>query len=178
MAKVLISYGTTEGQTAKIAAVIAELMRDKGHNAEVVDIASLSDPQLDGYDAVIFGASIHMGRHDKRILEFVRKNRSTLARLPSAFFSVSLAAHGDTQEAEGYLEQFAEESGWRPDKTALFGGALLYTHYGFIKRHMMKKIVRGKPGHLGIDTSRDYVYTEWDAVRGFADHFADQLEPA
>lgn len=42
---------------------------------------------------------------------------------------------------------------------------------------VMKKIVGDKPGHLGTDTSRDYVYTEWDAVKRFAEHFADRLAP-
>ena len=72
-----------------------------------------------------------------------------LERLPSAFFSVSLAAHGDTEEAEGYVEEFEQETGWRPAKVALFGGALLYTQYGFVKRHLMKRIAGDKPGHLG-----------------------------
>lgn len=178
MARVLITYGTTEGQTAKIAEVIADVMHDHGHDPQTVDITGLDDTVPDGYDALIVGASIHMGKHDKHVVDFVRRNLETLERLPSAFFSVSLAAHGDTQEAQGYVEEFAEETGWHPDKTAMFGGALLYTHYGFIKRHMMKKIARDKPGHLGTDTSRDYVYTEWDAVKRFAEHFADQLESA
>lgn len=177
MARVLIPYGTTEGQTAKIAEVIAAVMHDLGHGADAVDITTLADTLPDGYDAVIIGASIHMGKHDKHVVEFVHKNHEILGRLPSAFFSVSLAAHGDTEEAQGYVERFAEETGWRPDKIALFGGALLYTHYGFIKRHMMKKIARDKPGHLGHDLSRDYVYTEWDAVKRFAEHFADQIAP-
>ena len=178
MARVLIAYGTTEGQTAKIAEVIADVMHDHGHDAQTVDITSLDDTVPDGYDALMIGASIHMGKHDKHVVEFVRRNHDTLKRLPSAFFSVSLAAHGDTQEAQGYVEEFAQETGWHPDKTAMFGGALLYTHYGFIKRHMMKKIARDKPGDLGLDTSRDYVYTEWDAVKRFAEHFAHQLESA
>lgn len=176
MAKVLIIYGTTEGQTAKIADVIAEVMHDLGHEAQAVDITTLAGTLPVGYDAVIIGASIHMGKHDKHVVEFVHKNHDTLTRLPSAFFSVSLAAHGDTQEAQGYVEDFADQTGWRPDKIALFSGALLYTHYGFIKRHMMRKIARDKPGHLGLDLSRDYVYTEWDAVKRFAEHFADQFE--
>ncbi len=92
----------------------------------------------------------------------MEKNRDALERLPSAFFSVGLAAHGDTEEAEGYVEQLEEETAWRPAKVGLFGGALPYTHYGFVKRHMMKRIARDKPGNLGTDTSRDYVYTEWD----------------
>ncbi|HET9304230.1 MAG TPA: flavodoxin domain-containing protein [Propionibacteriaceae bacterium] len=178
MARVLIPYGTTEGQTAKIAEVIAEVLRDRGHEAVSSDIKSLVDPAFDRCDAVVIGASIHMGKHDKHVVEFVRKNRGTLERLPSAFFSVSLAAYGDTREAEGYVDHFEEETGWRPDKVAMFGGALLYTQYGFIKRHVMKGIAKDKPGNLGLDTSRDYVYTEWDAVRRFAEHFAMQFESA
>ncbi|TQJ51154.1 flavodoxin domain-containing protein [Phycicoccus sp. SLBN-51] len=178
MARVLITYGTTEGHTAKIAEVMADVMHGLGHDVQTADITSLDGTVPDGYDALVLGASIHMGKHDKRVVEFVRSNHDVLERLPSAFFSVSLAAHGDTEEAQGYVEAFAEETGWHPDKIALFGGALLYTHYGFVKRHMMKKIARDKPGHLGTDTSRDYVYTEWDAVKRFAEHFADQLESA
>ena len=176
MSRVLIPYGTTEGQTARIADVIAEALRERGHEADHVDVKSLADTIPDGYDGVVIGASIHMGKHDKHVVRFVQKNLDTLSRLPSAFFSVSLAAHGDRQEADGYVDQFGEETGWHPDKVALFGGALLYTQYGFIKRHMMKKIAHDKPGHLGQDLSRDYVYTEWDAVKRFAEHFADQLE--
>lgn len=178
MARVLIQYGTTEGQTAKIADVIAEVVRDRGHQADLVDSTASAETVPDHYDAVVVGASIHMGKHDRHAVEFVQHNRETLERLPSAFFSVSLAAHGDIQEAEGYVEQFEEKTGWRPDSVAMFGGALLYTQYGFIKRHLMKSIAKGRPGDLGIDTSRDYVYTEWDSVKRFAEHFTEQLEPA
>ena len=176
MARVLIVYGTTEGQTGKIADVVAQVLRGLGHETDAVDIADLAGSALDHYDAVIAGASIHMGRHDKHLVEFAQENCDTLQRLPSAFFSVSLAAHGDIPEAEGYVDQFENVTGWRPDQIAIFGGALLYTQYGFIKRHVMKRIAKDKPGHLGLDTSRDYVYTEWDAVKTFAEHFAEKLE--
>ena len=56
----------------------------------------------------------------------------------------------------------------------MFGGALLYTHYGFIKRLIMKKIA-GDKGSLDTDTSRDYVYTEWDGVKRFAEDFLATL---
>jgi menaquinone-dependent protoporphyrinogen oxidase len=41
----------------------------------------------------------------------------------------------------------------------------------------MKKIARDKPGNLGTDTSRDYVYTEWDGVRRFAEGFLAERLP-
>lgn len=175
MTKIFIPYGTTEGQTAKIAQHIADVIRNHGHEAEPVDIRQSGDTFPNGYDAVIVGASIHMGKHDKHVVEFVAKNRDALDRLPSAFFSVSLAAHGDTEEAEGYVEQLEQETGWRPAKVGLFGGALRYTNYGFVKRHMMKRIARDKPGLLGTDTSRDYIYTEWDGVTRFAEDFLTYL---
>lgn len=178
MKKILLTYGTTEGQTAKIADFISDVLRDHGHDVTMLDVKDTADTIPAGYDAVIVGASIHMGKHDKHVVELVQKNLDTLARFPTAFFSVSLAAHGDSAEAKGYVEQFEQETGWQPDKVALFGGALLYTQYGFIKRHMMKKIAGDKPGSLGTDTSRDYVYTEWDGVKRFAEHFATDLEAA
>jgi menaquinone-dependent protoporphyrinogen oxidase len=175
MAGTLVAYGTTEGQTARIAEVITDVLRDGGHEAECLDVGAVPGGRPDGFDAVVLGASIHRGKHDKHVVGFARANRATLQRLPSAFFSVSLAAHGDIEEAEGYVRQFEADTGWHPDQVALFGGALQYTHYGFIKRQMMRKIVSGQPGDFGVDTSRDYVYTEWDAVRTFAEHFAARL---
>jgi menaquinone-dependent protoporphyrinogen oxidase len=88
---------------------------------------------------------------------------------------VSLAAHGDTDEAQSYVDEFEQDTGWRPARVALFGGALRYTQYGFVKRHMMKRIASGKPGRLGTDVSRDYVYTEWDGVKRFAEDFLEEV---
>jgi menaquinone-dependent protoporphyrinogen oxidase len=113
MTKILIAYGTTEGQTARIAQYISDVIRGRGHEAQTIDIRRSSDALLDGYDAVIVGGSIHMGKHENYVRDFVQKNRDTLERLPSAFFSVSLAAHGDMENAHAYVENFEQETGWR-----------------------------------------------------------------
>ena len=172
MMRVLIPYGTTEGQTARISEYLADVIRDHDHEVYAVDIKGSDALEPDGYDAVIVGASIHMGKHEDYVRDFVRENRDALERLPSAFFSVSLAAHDDTEEAEGYIEEFVEETGWRPGMVGLFGGALLYTQYGFIKRHMMKYIARHK-GSPDTDISRDFVYTDWESVKHFAEEFLE-----
>jgi menaquinone-dependent protoporphyrinogen oxidase len=174
MTKILIAYGTTEGQTARIADHLAELMRSRGLDADALNLKPVQGVSMDGYDAVVVGGSIHMGKHQEDVVEFVRKNRADLERLPSAFFSVSLAAKGDLANAEAYVENFVQQTGWRPSKVGLFSGALLYRQYGFPKRYMMKRIVRDKPG-MSIDTSRDYVYTDWDQVKRFADDFVKRF---
>ena len=173
--RIHIAYATKEGQTARIADYIAEVVHAHGHQADIVEIAHAKDGVPAGYDGVIVGSSIHMGKHDKHATGYVRHNRETLEKVPSAFFSVSLAAHGDEAEAAGYVEAFENETGWHPAQMALFAGALPYTRYGFLKRHLMKKIAGDKPGSLGTDTSRDYVYTEWDEVSRFTEAFLERL---
>jgi menaquinone-dependent protoporphyrinogen oxidase len=175
MTKIIIGYGTTEGQTARIAEHIANTIRSQGHEAKAVDLNRSRNVDLRDYDAVIVGGSIHMGKHENYVADFVRQNRTVLTRLPSAFFSVSLAAHGDTANAEAYLMNFEQETGWHAEQVGLFGGALLYRQYGLFKRWMMKRIVRDKPGGLSMDTSRDHEYTDWDQVRRFTDDFLQRL---
>ena len=176
MTRVLIAYGTSEGHTARIAECIAKVIRDQGYEAYLVDIKRSGAPEPHGYDAVIVGASVHMGKHQNCVRDFVRKHRAALERLPSAIFSVRLAAHDNTegarQEVEGYIEKFVQQTSWRPSKIGLFAGALLYTRYGFITRWIMKKIARGK-GNPDTDTSRDYVYTDWDGVKRLAEEFLE-----
>ncbi|HEU4668421.1 MAG TPA: flavodoxin domain-containing protein [Arthrobacter sp.] len=175
MAKIYIPYGSLEGQTAQIADYIADVIRAHGHQAETVDLKHNTGSLPDGQDGVIVAASVHMGKHEGYVADFVRDNRTVLEHVPSALVSVSLAAHGDEANAESQVAQFEEETGWHPGHVAMFGGALLYTRYNFLKRQLMKKIVKDK-GSLDLDTSRDYIYTEWDGVKHFAEDFLARLE--
>jgi menaquinone-dependent protoporphyrinogen oxidase len=178
MMRILIAYGSSEGHTARIAEYVANLIRSHGCEADTTDVRCYHTPALDGYDAVIVGASIHRGKHQRCVRDFVMENRDALERLPSAFFSVSLAAHDETRAARkevlGYLAEFAQQTGWRPGKVGVFPGALLYTQYGFFKRWIMRKIARDK-GSPDVDTSRDYVYTDWESVKRFAEEFLENI---
>jgi menaquinone-dependent protoporphyrinogen oxidase len=86
-----------------------------------------------------------------------------------------LAGSGRSHPQGGYIEEFVRETGWCPAKVGLFG-ALLYTQYGFIKRHLMKKTSPNK-GNPDTDTSRDYVYTEWDGVKHLVEESLETLVP-
>jgi menaquinone-dependent protoporphyrinogen oxidase len=126
---------------------------------------------------VIVGASIHAGQHEGHVRDLVKKHREALERVPSAFFSVSMTARDHSEEArtqvEGYVEGFAEETGWHPGRVGDFAGAIAYTRYGFVKRRLVKAIAK----NIGADTdtSRDHEYTDWSAVRRFAEGFLEEL---
>lgn len=172
--RILIVYGTTEGHTETIAAHIAAGMVRAGQEVRLERVERLpSDIDLAGYAGVIVGASIHMGKHQRGVVDFVKKHREALERTHNAFFSVSMVSAQYTEashrEAMELVERFEADTGWRPERVALFAGALLYTHYGFIKRYIVSRIEARKGGPT--DTSHDYVFTNWSSVSHFADDF-------
>lgn len=178
MSTVLVAYSTGEGHTAAVAEFMADVLRAHAHDAEVKDLSTALPRIGPEYEGVLVGGSVHVAKHDKRLVRFVSDNREALERLPSAFFSVSLAASGDETEAAKYAAEFCDLTGWHPDSVELVAGALLYTRYGLLKRMLMKQIARSKPGLLGTDTKRDFVYTDWEALRRFVDDFAARLPAA
>lgn len=177
MSRILILYSTREGHTARIAARVAQVLRDAGHEVESCRVEGASDPpDFVAYAAVIVGASIHYGAHPRTLRSLLHRHRSALAARPTAFFSVSLSGGGPGAKpaaAQRYLEKFLRQTDWRPALTASFAGALQYSKYGPFKRRLMRIIV----GMAGGDTdmSRDYEYTDWAAVDRFAESFASRL---
>ncbi|MDQ2696167.1 MAG: menaquinone-dependent protoporphyrinogen IX dehydrogenase [Pseudomonadota bacterium] len=178
MAKLLIVYATTEGQTAKIARRIAETAGARGHAVETRSARDLPRRfSLETFDAVIVGASLHYGKYQKDIQNFVGRHLDALKGRPSAFFSVSGAAAGKEngrQAAEDLARKFLRGAGWQPDQMASFAGAIVYTQYGFFKRLLMKRVVGSAGGPT--DTSRDHEFTDWEAVARFAEGFLARLD--
>ena len=52
------------------------------------DVASAATLATSDYDGVIVGASVHGGRHQREIVDWVKRHAITLSAMPSAFFSV------------------------------------------------------------------------------------------
>ncbi|MFC5277169.1 flavodoxin domain-containing protein [Halorubrum rubrum] len=178
MSSFLILYGTEEGQTAKVAERVAAKLSGRGHEASALDVRDRPDSfTVDMYDAVIVGASIHVGKHQEAIRDFVSENRDALAEMPTAFFQVSLSSASEEKrdEAAGYVESFITETGWHPDRIGQFGGALRFSEYGFLKRLMMKQIAKDL-----LDEERrshgDVEFTDWNAVDAFTSDVAAFVE--
>jgi menaquinone-dependent protoporphyrinogen oxidase len=180
MSRILIVYGSTEGQTRKIVRRVAEMARGHGCEAVVLDSATNPPPVGGRYDAVIVAGSIHAGRHQKSLVAFVQRNRDMLRGVPNAFVSVSLtAAHSDAPAqaaAQACVDRFVRETQWHPRVTWLTAGALMYSRYGFFKKRMMRWIAKKNGGDT--DTSRDYEYTDWERLERQVDDFLEPLRSA
>ena len=180
MASILVVYGTGEGQTAKVADRIVDELATHGHDAEAVNVKEAA-PDIDDVDAVLVGASIHAGRHQKAVLKWAKANHDALAVKPTGFFQVSLSSadaenEESATEAAGYVDAFVEATGWRPDRIGLFGGALRFSKYGFLLGAMMKRFGKGAFPEGNVESSGDVEFTDWASVEAFADEFAAFVE--
>ena len=174
MKSLLIVYGTTEGQTRRIAEFVTAAAKARGVEVELVDSAAERAASVQPiYAAAIVCGSLHQHRYQASLLRFVKENRSWLAGIPTAFVSVSLAAamedaRGRTEMA-GAADAFSAESGWTPVVTRHVAGALRYTEYDYFKR-LIVRLLASRPGG-DPDTSRDHEYTDWDDLTRFVEEF-------
>jgi len=172
--QILIVYGSSYGQTAKIARRIAEIIMARGEMATAINADGLPDNTvLTAFDGVIVGGSVIAGRHQRSVRRFVLDHRDALDSLPCAFFSVSASAGSLTEtgraDAQRCLDQFLRDTGWRPGTIQTIGGAMMYTKYNPVLRWIMKRISKRNGGPT--DTSRDYELTDWSQVQRFVDRF-------
>ena len=176
MSRILVIYGTTEGQTAKVARSIGETLRADGISTDVIEARTVS-PSPNDYDAVIVAASVHARGYQRAVKEWVHANAHALNHKPTAFVSVCLAVlqHEPKvkQELAAIVDRFFIATGWHPSITKYVAGALPYSRYNWLKRWAMVRIVRKAGGD--VDTSRDYEYTDWTDLRAFAEEFARSL---
>ncbi len=179
MASVLLVYGTSEGQTEKIAHHVAGVLVGRGHEVELVHGRHLPESLAPArYDAVVVGDSVHGGRHHAYVRRWVEANRDVLASRPSGFFQVSLSAASERSESvaasRALVDEFLEGADWSPDHVGDFGGALVYSQYGPVQRFVLKRIAGREGGDT--DTARDYEYTDWGEVTAFAEAVAADLD--
>jgi menaquinone-dependent protoporphyrinogen oxidase len=169
MPEILMVVHSGEGQSRRIADRVAEVLRDRGAEVTVAEPDVAPEPR--GFDAVVVGDSIHLGRHSKALRRWLVEHAVALAQAPLALFQVSLtsATHDDDHDvlARKMVADLVDETGVRPDEVALFAGRLAYTQYGWLTRRIMRSIAR-REGQ-DTDTSRDHEYTDWDAVERFAE---------
>lgn len=174
--KVLVIYGTTEGQTRKIAEAARDQLVKRGHIVTLADAAASGpQPNPKDFDAAIVAASLHVGHFQSAILHFVKSHKSEFESVPSAFISVSLsAASDDPKDTEGLShcwDEFTKETGWMPLELHQAAGAFRFAKYDFFKRWGMKLIAYQKGLTISSDVE-DLELTDWEELANFVDGFA------
>lgn len=185
MKSIVVIYATREGQTRKVGEHIAADLCKNGFDAHAVDVGEgAKSINLSEHDAAVVAASVHMGRHEREMVKFVKRHRDELERLPSVFLSVNLGEAiverpetapekkaKSEADVKQQIEKFIHDTGWHPPQTKAVAGALAFTKYNFFTKFVLKRAELGG----NTDLSRDYEYTDWVALDHFVDEFARRL---
>ncbi|MDH3740134.1 MAG: protoporphyrinogen oxidase [Hyphomicrobiales bacterium] len=160
--KILIAYGSTEGQTRKITEALAAQICELGHEVEVFDTSGLPGGlHVESFDKIIVAGSVHDKQHQESLEIFVLSRLKQLQTMPTMFLSVSLAAafEDGLAEAKGYVDSFLEKVGWCPTQSLLVAGAVRHGEYGYYREQILEHVVL--EGRALDDPTSDHEFTDW-----------------
>ena len=164
MKKIFI-YSSSNGQSLKICEAL-----NKNKESLIIDMDMLKTTKLDNFDQIVIGASVKYGDHNKKVYEFVKKNRVLLEKKKTVFFSVNATARKsekNTPKTNPYIVKFLKKTNWTPDHIGVFAGMIDFPNYNFIEKYIIKLIMWITNGPT--DTSKTFEFTNWEDVKKFSE---------
>ena len=94
--KILVAYASRMGSTAEIAERMADQLSEAGHD---VDVSQCVDaPDALGYEAVIIGSALYIGRWEPSALRYLRAKALQLGQRPTWLFQSGPCGEGSELE--------------------------------------------------------------------------------
>lgn len=103
--KNIIVYSTKYGATEIAANSLKDILKDETIS---VNIKKQKVNELDSFDNVILGGSIYIGKIQKELINFIKKNIDIILMKKLGLFICS-GAHGSDAEDQQFIDVFPEE---------------------------------------------------------------------
>ena len=154
--KTAILYASKHGTTEKVAASIAEKLRD-ANEVELFSLKQHPHPDISGFERVIIGSSVYAGRAAKEMKTFCKTNESVLLQKKTGLFVCGMYPTRAEQEKE-LKEAYSEVLLKNAAATGFLGGEFLFEKMNFFERLIARMIAKTK-------TSVHRIH--WKAIVGF-----------
>lgn len=142
--KTAILYRSHHGTTARVAALIAERLRD----VTVLDLGKNPNPRIDVYDRIIIGGSIHIGMIQRSIRKFCEKNLDALLQKETGLFICCMLKE---KQQEQFDNAFPEALKDHSRAHACLGGELIFERMNCLERFIVKKVAKTDKSTSQID---------------------------
>jgi len=157
--KILVTYGSWAGSTARAAEIIGEVLREDGAQVDVLPVKEVAD--LSAYRAAVVGTAIRAGQMHRAALAFLKQQQGALSQMPVAYFVVCLTMREDTEEnrctVDAYLNPAREQAPQvQPVDVGLFAGALDLEKLGFLPKLILKAMKAEEGDTLDPDAIRTW----------------------
>ncbi len=185
MPRIQVVYASRHGGTQGIARCIGDALKDSGTEAVVVDAATR--PDATGFDGYVIGSGVYMGAWLKDGLEYLERNRPTLAEKPVWLFSsgpipnenVAPRSVDPIENALGPVD--GPGSGGRKKVEALAGAIHVREHQVFegvynpdaALTNFLERIVRAMPAIKKVLPAGDF--RPWPKIETWARQIATDM---
>ncbi len=130
----IIVYASTHGTTEKVAKIISEKL--EGENT-LVNLKKNKNIDLNPYEQIIIGGSIHAGMLQKRVRKFCEKNMSILLQKRVGLF---ISCMDDNKAPEQFERAFPITLRSHALSCKTTGGEFRMDKMNFIERAIVKKV--------------------------------------
>ncbi len=176
--KALIVYGSNTGSTKEIAETIASKLSDSGIMFDLVDLKKEKSSRPEGYDLVIVGSGIKMGKWTTEALNYLKDHEESLSLLPHAIFVSSGFASEPSRREQSkvdYIDAVLDKHPMlKPLSTGLFGGLYDWKRYNFVIKRLVISLLKSMD-HTEIDTSKPLDFRDWDMINAWAEELASSV---
>lgn len=150
-----IIYMSKHGTTEKIAELIKSKLEPS--KTQIFNLKKTKSIELENYDTIIIGGSIHIGSIPKKLRQFIENNLTTLLNKRIALLMVCMQKDEIREEQfnnafPAKLREFSEANG-------LMGGEFCFDRMNFLERAIVKKIA-GKSSNVSeidYDVIEDFI---------------------
>jgi menaquinone-dependent protoporphyrinogen oxidase len=159
MRRVLVTYATRKGSTKEVAEAIALRLGGHGIVVELQPASGVHD--LEGYDGVVLGGALYMGRVHPDARKLLKRFRDRLEELPLAVFAMGPLTTSE-KDVAGARKQLDGALAKTPEieavAVAIFGGVVVPDRLRFPFNKMPTADAR-----------------DWEAIRAWADEVAERM---
>ncbi len=132
-----IFYATNHGSTKKVAEIIKEQMGTE--NVDLINLKESKNPQIDDYNTIIIGGSIHAGKVQKQIKSFYNKNLDTLKNKKVGLY---LCCMMEEKSKEQFDNAFSKDIQDISVSNKIIGGEFDFEKMNFIEKAIIKKVAK------------------------------------
>lgn len=162
MTRILIVTASKHGSTKGIGEELAkELDR---HHVEVVQAEAEGAPSPVGFDAVILGSAVYMGRWIDALKRYVHDHQDALREVPVFLFSSGPLSAGPPKATDTPADAAPMVEATRAREHVVFAGRLDRDQLSFFERTVAKLIQA--PFHD---------FRPWNEIDAWADHIASEI---
>ncbi|KQC03294.1 MAG: hypothetical protein APR53_01355 [Methanoculleus sp. SDB] len=165
--KVLIAYASRYGSTREIAEAIAEVLQEQGIESDLKSVMEIKN--ITGYDGIVIGSPIYMGKWLVEAVDFVKLFQEALRKMPVAIFAVGFSMREPTEDnrQKALAAIHAIRPYVHPLDVGIFAGKMVFEELSEADRQIISL--------SGASESADF--RDWDEIAAWAGELKAILEP-